>query len=295
MRIAVIIYRIIKSLIKNPISSIKIFIQDFKKDINAKNVSSEKYFVWCAGLPKSGSTLIENIFDILPYVRVTGSFLRFYDAGNLIEVHGISERMFSAVPKKKYSFLKTHTHYTENYERIALEKNANIIISFRDIRDMMISRYFHIINDKKHWNHNEIKDLSFEDGFIQTLKSIDPEGSIPIKYYYNWIVDWKEICRKKSYLALWYEDYIKNSNNYIKSILNYVGFQNFPTIDIENELKSLRMEQKNLSSGLKNHERYKSTFRSGKIRVWNEYFTPRISNFFKQNLPGPLDEATYKE
>ena len=46
---------------------------------------------------------------------------------------------------------------------------------------MMISRYFHIINDKKHWNHNEIKDLSFEDGFIQTLKSISPEGSIPEK------------------------------------------------------------------------------------------------------------------
>ena len=66
----------------------------------------------------------------------------------------------------------------------------------------MISRYFHIINDKKHWNHNEIKDLSFEDGFIQTLKSIDPEGSIPIKYYYNWIVDWKEICRKKSYVFI---------------------------------------------------------------------------------------------
>ena len=112
MRIAVIIYRIIKSLIKNPISSIKIFIQDFKKDINAKNVSSEKYFVWCAGLPKSGSTLIENIFDILPYVRVTGSFLRFYDAGNLIEVHGISERMFSTVPKKKiFIFKNTYSLY----------------------------------------------------------------------------------------------------------------------------------------------------------------------------------------
>ena len=295
MKIAVIIYRIFKSLVKNPISSIKIFIQDLKKDLNAKKFSSNKYFVWCAGLPKSGSTLIENIFDILPYVRVTGSFLRFYDSDNLTEDHGISKKMFSAVPKKKYSFLKTHTHYTKNYEKIALENNANVIVSFRDIRDMMISRYFHIINDKKHWNHNKIKNLPFEDGFIQSLKSIDPEGLIPIKYYYNWIVDWKEICRQKNYLALWYEDYVKNPESYIKSILNYVGFNNFSTTNIEKELKSSRMEQKDLSSGLKNHERYKSTFRSGKIKVWNEYFTPKISNFFEQNLPGPLDEVTYKE
>ena len=46
-----------------------------------------------------------------------------------------------------------------------------------------------------------IKNLPFEDGFIQSLKATDPEGLIPIKYYYNWIVDWKEICRQKKELS----------------------------------------------------------------------------------------------
>ena len=31
--------------------------------------------------------------------------------------------------------------------------------TLRDLRDMLISRYFHILADKKHWLHKSIKDL----------------------------------------------------------------------------------------------------------------------------------------
>ena len=33
----------------------------------------------------------------------------------------------------------------------------------------MISRYYHILSDKKHWQHEIIKNESFEQGFINSL------------------------------------------------------------------------------------------------------------------------------
>ena len=61
----------------------------------------------------------------------------------------------------------------EKYENIAKNHNLKIIISMRDLRDMLISRYFHIMNDNSHWLHHQIKDLNFTDGFISSKKPME--------------------------------------------------------------------------------------------------------------------------
>ena len=62
----------------------------------SKNKISKHKFIWCAGLPKSGTTLIEGVFDCLPYVRLDSSILEYMtletDHG-----HGISDEMFSNI------------------------------------------------------------------------------------------------------------------------------------------------------------------------------------------------------
>ena len=162
--------KFIKSLLLRPKKTICWIKDDYKKDVQSKKFSSKHKLVWCAGLPKSGTTLIEEIFDKLPYIRQNISFNRIFYTGKLDHDHGISNEMFKHSPKDRFTFLKTHTHYEKKYEEIAVKNNLRIIISLRDLRDMLISRYYHILADKNHWLHNKIKDLNFTDGFIISLK-----------------------------------------------------------------------------------------------------------------------------
>ena len=75
-----------------------------------------------------------------------------------------------------------------------LVKNRfKIIITFRDIRDAMISRYYHILSDKNHWQHDIIKSQTFEKGFIKSLTECTDKFPSHLKFeepiisYYNWI------------------------------------------------------------------------------------------------------------
>ena len=102
-------FKWIKSLVIRPIQTIQWLKSDYKKDNNSKNFTSPHKKVWCAGLPKSGTTLIEKILDILPYVRLNNSFYRVYLTGKQEYDHGISNYNFENLTNDKFTFLKTHS------------------------------------------------------------------------------------------------------------------------------------------------------------------------------------------
>ena len=231
----------LKSFIFHPFQTTNWFVKDLKKDIFSKNKNSKYRFVWCAGLPKSGTTLIENVFDYLPYVRLNSSILRIYDTRNLDHGHGISDEMFTNIPENKFTFLKTHTHFSKKYEDIAIKKNAKIIISVRDLRDMLISRYYHIKSDQNHWLYNKLKNLDFSDGLLKSLKEKPPSSSEdPLTYYYFWIKNWILEGKKKNYLILWFEEYKKEPIKYINKILEYTDNKNFSAEKIYDNIKNNR-------------------------------------------------------
>jgi len=283
------LYYCIKSIIKHPLQTIKEFSSDVKKDRKSYLYKSKNYFVWCAGLPKSGTALIEKIFEHLPYVPMKYSLKRIYAPIHLDHEHGVSKAMFSNIPQRKYTFLKTHTHYSENYEKIGLNKNAKIIISLRDIRDMMISRYYHVLAETTHRHHKAIKDLSFEEGFIKSLKIKEKEtDSTPLEVYYYWIYNWIKIANKKKYLILWYENYANSPVEYIQKILNYIDFKEFSAVELQNKIKDISQKRSDLKKNLSNYGRARSTFRSGQINQWKKMFNENISNTFNLSLPKPI-------
>ena len=286
--------KLIKSLLLRPITTFEWVIEDFKKDLNAKKYKSPHKLVWCAGLPKSGTTLIEEIFDNLPYVRLNNSFNRLFNPGVLDHDHGISDQMFKNLSNEKFSFFKTHTHYEKKYEKIAINYNLKIIISLRDLRDMLISRYFHILADKKHWLHKSIKDLNFTDGFIASLSARENKNSIDsLNYYYNWVSNWLDISKEKKYLVLWYEDYKQNPINYIKKILDYTSFDEFSPSEINNKIL-IKKNKLPLSKNLKIHGRLRSTFRKGVVGEWKELFNNKISDYFYKNIPQNIEKIEHK-
>ena len=155
------IKKTIKYLLKNPLQLLKNSFSDFKKDKTKKKLIYNK--IWCIGLPKSGTTLIENILEELPYVEMFTSIFRRWENTNPQYIFDLNvpEKLFKDMPDEKNTYFKTHTRYSELTQNIIKNYDIKIILSLRDLRDMMISRYYHILSDKSHWQHLLIKGLKF--------------------------------------------------------------------------------------------------------------------------------------
>jgi hypothetical protein len=203
---------ILKLLLFNPIELFKEIKNDLNKDFKNYKYKSKNKSVLIFGLPKSGTSLIEEVLEQLPYVRLNRSPVRFYIKPNLINPHSLSDESFKFFSKKKFSFIKTHTYFNEKHINLVKKHNVKIIFCFRDIRDVMISRYFHILSEKKHWQHNEIVNLPTKEGFLTSLTSLKnyplETKENPIEEYYNWVFNWLSFKDINNHTVLWYEDYI---------------------------------------------------------------------------------------
>ena len=286
-----------KNILYDPVSSVKEFVEDYKKDKKYKNFFYKKNKLWIFGLPKSGTTLLEQVLDYLPYLRIDRSLYRKFPNKDKLNDKNISNYL-DYFPSKKLSYIKTHLEYKSEVVNELIENNFSIIVSLRDIRDMMVSRYYHILNDKKHWQHEILIGENFERGFINSLKKKTKKFDIynvkfqePLIYYYNWILNWKKF-ESKYILKVWFEDFKLSPSSYIKSILNFTNFQEYDENKISGDIKD--WNKKNLKIPL-NEKLFRtnkniSTFRSGKINVWKEIFTEKINQEFLKILPGDLSK-----
>ena len=289
------IKKTIKYLLKNPLQLLKNSFSDFKKDKTKKKLIYNK--IWCIGLPKSGTTLIENILEELPYVEMFTSIFRRWENTNPQYIFDLNvpEKLFKDMPDEKNTYFKTHTRYSELTQNIIKNYDIKIILSLRDLRDMMISRYYHILSDKSHWQHLLIKDLSFNKGFKISLteKKKEHENN-PLEYYYNWIKNWTEYSKiEKGILVLHYEDYIIDKQDYINKILNYLKIDK-KEFNFDKFLNIKEKGSNNLSKNLLNYGRNKSTFRLGEADQWKKLFDDEMITFFNQNLPDKLEKLNIK-
>ncbi len=272
------VLRRFKFFIKSPFHFLREIFVDIQKDLKFKKKFSQ--IIWCAGLPKSGSTLIEQILEETNYVDLSRSSLRWFNNYNLDHPHGISDRMFFYAYKNKLSYLKTHTHFSQKYFNIAKKYNVKIIVSLRDLRDVLISQVYHIKSDKRHFQHKYLRNLNFEDSLIYLIKSnffIKGKKNKTILYYYNWIKGWKSI-KGRNIIFLWYEDYLKNPNNYINKVLKFAGHgQNYYN-NISKKVREKTSKEKNRSlyEKLYSPGRSKSTFREGKMGYYKSHFSKRV-------------------
>tara|TARA_B100000029_G_C17586352_1_gene961234 strand:+ start:405 stop:1307 length:903 start_codon:yes stop_codon:yes gene_type:complete len=291
MKILVYFKYIIKLLIFNPKQLLLELWIDLKKDLGSKNFKSKNKKVCIFGLPKSGTTLIEEILECLPYVRIDRSPLRFFPKKNENIFIQDPEKYFSCFPQSKFSFIKTHNMFSESFLEASNKFDVKIVVTLRDLRDMLISRYYHVISQNDHWQHKQIAHLPIEEGFIKSLTTRENgEGPEPIKYYYNWILNWKKNLKENNIRVFWYEDYISNPVNFIREIIYYLDFDQFNPKDIEKKLENKR----EIYSKIPLHKRLKkigknvSTYRAGKTQVWKSFLKKEMHNKFISLLPGPL-------
>ena len=286
MNLLIHIARQVKNFLKFPNQFLKILGQDIKKDFFIKN--NKKYNnILVIGHPKSGTTLIEWLLTELGYVNQKVSPLRIFYEKELNEQHDLSFQMLKYIPKNKATFLKRQSAATDKNIKIINKFKIKLIISKRNLRDTMISRYLHLISDKNLPHYSHLKDLNYIDGFKKSLTH-HPMGYTPIKYFNNWIKNWNRAIKENNFdcLVLDYDDYIKNDKSYVEKLLKYLSLKNIDSDKlIQNHYAHLKkLKNKNLTKNLKNNlfsQTYNFDFSDTKKQLKSNFPIEKFNNIVK--------------
>ena len=232
-------YRCLKRFLKFPIQFTQNLFKDFRKDYFHKSKTKK---VLVLGLPKSGTTMIEWILDEAGFVNQTISMLRLFDVRNLKHHHDLSQEMLKLIPENKNSFLKRHTEPTKHNLDLINNSNFKIIISIRNLLDVMISRYLHMISDKNLPQFKLYKNLGYVEGFKKSLIMNHREGEVPINIFENWIENWLNVINNNNsqYCLLNYDEYKKDNLAYYKKLLKFLDLDELRADDLLKKILFMR-------------------------------------------------------
>ena len=267
--------KIFTKLLKNPII-IKEICEYVKNDFlsGLKIYRYEHNILFVAGLPKSGSSWVGNMLAMVPGYNLRS----INDPQNKAFYHDVCESIFSSLPKKSYSVMKLHTKCSGENLRIIRKYVKKVIITYRDLRDMCVSRYFHIKVDPRHPDYRAYNDLSLEDGIS---RSIDAVGG----YYVSWVKDWLDaaLSDKDTFLTVKYEDLNRETHDTLKRILEFCAIR--PDAALVDSLASTRIKKEaDLEGALKRDlpGKLRSSARKGIVGEWKDYFNGAHKAKFKK-------------
>ncbi|MBD1139302.1 sulfotransferase domain-containing protein [Pelagibacterales bacterium SAG-MED46] len=277
------IYRCLKKFFKFPSQFMSSLQTDIKKDFLSKKLKPGLN-VLVIGLPKSGTTMIEEILSEIGFVNQANSILRLFDDRNLPHHHDLSRKMLNKIPKNKNTFLKRHSEPTITNLQIIEQYNFKTFVSIRNLIDVMISRYLHLSSDEKQPQFKIYSKYDLLEGFRISLIKNHREKDVPIQIFEDWIEKWQQILlKKKNFCLLDYDSYKKNNYMYFQKIFNFLEIDQsqIETI-LSKHLKNQRLlNQKSFQSNLKQNF-YSQTYnnKSEKIRniIKNDLETIKFFN-----------------
>ena len=264
----------LKLFIKHPFSgyiTAKYYLNRFIADQESRfGKYNHKYkIIFISGMPLSGTTWMKNLL-----ARVPGYYTRGMPMNNdIVYSQGICDSAFSKLPKNGYALYKTHinpkTDYLDCIFRNGVEK---IIITHRDLRDIILSRYYRLIKYPKSIDSFDYRSIGFE-------KAIDHSIEVVGDNYKKWILGWLE--NKKKYpdkiLIIKFEDMKLDTKKEFTKVLDFyhIKLEDKKINNIIEECRGKKTIDISISRilpwGLS------SNFRSGKIGEWkNQLNTKQI-------------------
>ena len=232
------------------------------------NRPGDTKIIFCAGYPKSGTTLIENFICMLPGY----SGRTIHGQRKIIEMHDLPDNAFEGITHNCFAAFKTHLTPTTSNISVLLKNNINkVLVMYRDPRDIALSQYYHIISLKP-WGANHVKydeyiNLSKEAGITKSLNLV-------ISEYEDWLNGWHRANRdikELDCLFITYEDLKINHEQVVSRIISHFGVNIEESYAAKIYTKATAKKNPSIFGSLLPGMR--TTFRKGNIGDWEKEFT----------------------
>jgi hypothetical protein len=257
-----------------------------------RNNETEGQRICIAGLPKSGTTLVEEILRFNGYLDLAHTSIRRSPCLGLDGPgNQLPSNLFSFCHDNDKVFIKSHINASSwNLEFIA-HKKIELIVIIRDLRDMMISRYFHIVTFPRHGLDAALVGLPLEEGLFRSM--MEPLGGVvPLEYFVGWIEGWLRTAPDR---VIRYEQFQADAEKFIDLILRRLAAKK----SIRENLQHIQEHNANLKSrtlrqNLGLRSRQKSTLRTAGPRGWRAFFPPTLKEEFKRIAQACLIRSGYE-
>lgn len=248
------------------------------------------HIIFVVGMPKSGSTWMENILSKIP-----GYYTRsMHMIENIAQAHNIVDSAFRNVPINRYTLLKTHTQPTqENLDCLSRNGVKKVLITYRDLRDVAVSLYYHLLYRPS--------DARYPIGhqFFDKEKAMDHAISIVAKDFAPWIIGWIDLAKKRldQFYFVRFEDLKQDTEKELRQILSFYGIElsNQKITEMIKKTKGRGNLKRNLADTAILPSPLKSTFRSGTVGSWRKEMTAQNIKNCKDLLGKILIELNYEQ
>lgn len=246
-------------------------------------------------LPKSGSTMSELALRTMGLVDLQHSaWARTCSADWNSPAPEQLRRIFRFARPRRQSFAKTHLAWDPTIRAAILELEIVGAVQIRDIRDVLVSRYHHVMSDPSHRHHAMLRHLSPSEGLKRSFFGESPlQGDDPLPYLAQWVVSWTSAAALP---VLRYEDYLANPGEFLRSLRSLAGRDEVDTGLLQRAIRDDRefAESKDLSTRLRHRALNLSTFRKGEQGGWRQLFDREAIDLVKEHGNDALVAGGYE-
>ena len=248
--------------------------------------------IFLAGMPMSATTWMKNLI-----ARIPGYYSRPISIPYDIAVRqDIVDSAFKYAPSKGYALYKTHLNPNkDNLDCIERNGVKKIIVTYRDLRDVVISRYYRLIDFPKSKGDPNFMDYNA----MGKEKAIDHSIEVVSTDYVPWIKGWLDFEKKNNGKCLFirFEDLRTKTKEEFLKVLSFYGIS-LPEMKV-NEIIAKSRGRRNVKD---NFNRAKflpyslaSNFRKGKTGGWKSEMTDEQINRCKEHFGKLLIELGYEK
>ena len=241
--------------------------------------------VFIAGLPKSGTTWLENLVAAVPGYHT----LVPYDPQHLLPEHILDPGLLTHVPARGNFILKTHMEGRPQGVEALRNHGIPTVVMVRDLRDQCVSRYYHVLSSPEHRPHDFYRSSDQSVGISHCLE-------VSVTEYADWVRNWMPVLAEDDsglFMLVRYEDLLADTKGMFSKVLEH-----FATAIPEHEVDAIIEEVARAAregADLEERLRKGNTFRSGQVGEWREHFSPEDIERFKAAANDVLVSLAYEK
>ena len=208
----------------------------------------------------------------------------------------ICQSAFRYVPSWSYTLFKTHLNpWEKNINLIKKNNVKKVIVSYRDLRDVVIARYNRLIKfPKKKYEpyYAEYHNMKKEDAINHCIEVVG-------KNYPKWIYGWFKVSKANIGFVHFcrFEDLVTKPKSEFIKMLNFynITIDNDKIDQIVKETEGQKNMEINVKEALILPWAHSSNFRSGKIGSWKKEFSSSNIDYFKEIAGFDLIKLNYEK